>query len=158
MALLCAINTFKVCVVIIKWSHYAHSCRLTFKEGLSLFIINILWYLILICGRNDNRQVKTFCCGGRGGIWSFSSMCSYSTTQWVAFCFCFCFVCSYFSYSGPRFPKASLANVDREVHRTSVVGFSPRFPKASLLTSVVKTLVANDTSRGTRRAPRASLV
>ena len=60
--------------------------------------------------------------------------------------------------TGPRFPEASLANVDREVHRTSVVEFSPRFPKASLLTSVVKTLVANDASRGTRRALRASLV
>ena len=58
---------------------------------------------------------------------------------------------------GPRFPKASLAYVDCEVHRTSVVEFSPRFPKASLLTSVIKTLVDNDASRGTRRGLRASL-
>ena len=30
---------------------------------------------------------------------------------------------------GPRFPKASFAYVDREVHRTSVVEFSPLFRK-----------------------------
>ena len=51
--------------------------------------------------------------------------------------------------AGPRFPKASLAYMVREVHRTIIVQFSGRFPKASLVTNVVKTHVANDDSRGT---------
>ena len=56
-----------------------------------------------------------------------------------------CFWCP-----GPRFPKALLAYVVREVHCTIIVKFSDRFPKASLVTTVVKTLVANDCSNGTR--------
>ena len=52
---------------------------------------------------------------------------------------------------GPRFPKASLAYVVCEVH-TIIVQFSDRFPKAFLVTNVVKTLVARDGSRGTRKS------
>ena len=40
----------------------------------------------------------------------FSSMCSFSTTQWVAFCFCF--VCSYFSYSGIFFMFTSFSEYE----------------------------------------------
>ena len=46
--------------------------------------------------------------------------------------------------TGPRFPKASLAYVVCEVHRMIIIQ-SDRFP------------IANDGSRGTRRALRASL-
>ena len=58
---------------------------------------------------------------------------------------------------GPCFPKASLAYVVCEVRRTSIAQFSHRFPKASLVRNVVKTLIANVDSRGTRRVLRAPL-
>ena len=45
-----------------------------------------------------------------------------------------------------------------DVHRTIIVQFSDSFLKASLATNVVKNFVANDDSRGPRRALRSSLV
>jgi hypothetical protein len=56
------------------------------------------------------------------------------------------------------FPESIVSLSGSVVRRMSIVRFSHRFPKASLVTNVVKTLVANEDSRGTRRRLRASSV